>query len=169
MQHGSRKHHVSVYLIPHGHGASVSFMEARLADLEDRLRQTEEVLVQERLARQTAEASHRRAGFWSAKPCWHERDRQASDVPRRRRPKRPVWKNSFVPMELQFPQLPRAVRPGRDQIAAASWDYGVGSNGCRQHKHDRGGKETFDTAVLRARLDLQRQVAAGGVRRGSSG
>ena len=37
-------------------------MEARLAALEDRLRQTEEVLVAERLARQTAEAAQQAVG-----------------------------------------------------------------------------------------------------------
>ena len=49
-----------VHLIPHGSGACVclsSSMEARLIALEDRLRQTEEVLVTERLARKTAEAA----------------------------------------------------------------------------------------------------------------
>ena len=53
-----------VHLIPHGSGACVClslFMEARLIALEDRLRQTEEVFVAERLARQTAEA----ASWWS--------------------------------------------------------------------------------------------------------
>ena len=37
-------------------------MEARLIALEDRLRQTEEVLVAERLARQTAEAAQQTVG-----------------------------------------------------------------------------------------------------------
>ena len=38
-------------------------MEARLIALEDRLRQTEEVLVAERLARQTAEAAQQTVGL----------------------------------------------------------------------------------------------------------
>ena len=48
----------SVHLFPHGSGAIgfVSSMEVRLAALEERLRQTEEVLVEERLARQTEAA-----------------------------------------------------------------------------------------------------------------
>ena len=54
-----------IHLIPHGGGACVCLslsMEARLIALEDRLRQTEEVLVAERLARQTAEASQQTVG-----------------------------------------------------------------------------------------------------------
>ena len=43
-------------------GAYVSSMEARLAVLEDRQRQTEEVLVAERLARKTAEAAQQAVG-----------------------------------------------------------------------------------------------------------
>ena len=48
----------SVHLFPPGSGAIgfVSSMEVRLAALEERLRQTEEVLVEERLARQTEAA-----------------------------------------------------------------------------------------------------------------
>ena len=54
-----------VHLIPHGSGACVCLspsMEARLIALEDRLRRTEEVLVAERLARQTAEAAQQTVG-----------------------------------------------------------------------------------------------------------
>ena len=57
---------------------------------------------------------HRRTGFWCAQPrC----DREASDVQRRRRPKRPTSRNAFVSMEFHFPQLPRRVRPGCEDPA----------------------------------------------------
>ena len=42
------------------------FMEARLTALENRLRQTEEALVAERLARQTAEVAQQTVGTWPA-------------------------------------------------------------------------------------------------------
>ena len=50
-------------------------MKARLIALEDRLRQTEEVLVVERLARQTAEAVQQTVGLradggTTASWCW---------------------------------------------------------------------------------------------------
>ena len=52
----------SAHSYSHGSEACVSSMEARLAALVDRLRQTEEVLVAERLARQTAEAAQQAVG-----------------------------------------------------------------------------------------------------------
>ena len=141
-------------------------MEARLAAVEDRLRQTEEVLVQER--GQTAEAAQQ--GVGAQAPIGERASGVQSLVDTKAIGKPPTFSGDVDPngqpegmpwsQWSSFSAATSGVRPGRDRTAAASGDKGGGSNGCRQHNHDRGGKATFGTAVLRARLDLQREVAA---------
>ena len=55
-----------VHLIPHGSGACVLIMEARLVVSENRLKRTEEVLVMERLAQRFAESAQQMVGTQSA-------------------------------------------------------------------------------------------------------
>ena len=129
----------SVHLFPHGSGAIgfVSSMEVRLAALEERLRQTEEVLVQERLARQT-EAAQQAMG---SSVLTGERvltvqslvDTKAigrpptfsGDIDTNGQPEgMPCSQWSFV-----FRSYLRCVRLGCDQTAAASGSKGGGSVG----------------------------------------
>ena len=125
-----------VHLIPHGGGACVCLsqsMEARLIALEDRLRQTEEVLVAERLARQTAEAAQQTVGPQPAGAgAGGERppglpslvDTEAigkpptfsGDVDVTGQPEGMHWSQwSF----FCIPELPLSVRPDSNQVAEA--------------------------------------------------
>ena len=106
-------------------------MEARLIELEERLRQTEDVLVSERLARQTAEAAQQAVGpqpqpagagvgGGSERPPG-----QPSLVDTKAIGKPPTFSgdvdmNALVPVEFCIPELPWSVRPDSNQVAETS-------------------------------------------------
>ena len=122
-----------------------------MAALVNRLRQTEEVLVQERLARQTAEAAQQTAG---AQVSIGERVSGVHNLVDTKAIGKPPTFSGDVDPNGRPEGMPRSQwsfifrRPGCEHTAAASGGEGVGSDGCRQNNHDRGGEATFDTAVL---------------------
>ena len=149
-------------------------MEARLIALEERLRKTDDVLVSERLARQTAEAAQQAVGP-QPQPAGagvgggSERlpglpslvDTKAigkpptfsGDVDVNGQPEGMPWSQwSFV-----FRSYVGAFDPTATRLLNE-----VESNVEDQHEHDGGGETSFDTIVLRACFGLQRKGTAGG-------
>ena len=134
-------------------------MEARLIALEDRLRQTEEVVVAERLARQTAEAARQTLGPPPAGAGGGERPPGLPSLVDKAIGKPPTFggEPEGMPVSVEF-RIPAF----GNQVAEAGGNKRGRSRGRRQHAHDGGGETTFDTIVLRACSDLQRKGAAGG-------
>ena len=79
-------------------------MEARLTELENRLRQAEKALVAERLARQTAEVAQRTVKTWPATP----------DIQRRHRLERLNRQHALASVESDCPVLLRKVQSDGD-------------------------------------------------------